>query len=796
MGQTQLETSSQGKIVISGCMISVLKSLRSLQKLRENRKETNQKWVQRREDDVRNMKLNMTPDIHTILGQLCDQEGIKVHYSDVDCDDTIATYAQHFGADILSRDRDFLRYRNANYKIFDGYQIVEGKLCLIQRSTKNQKYKPIVEPRDLLKELPQTHSYTPFKEKVQRLKISYRNASTPLNRLFGNLNDNTLNYRSHYYHKLGINFPVQEMYPYWSKEKQDVLWTDHFNIPQYGGKEIDQLFEDPLTHAHHYITYITKFKPNKVSLREWNNHIFCQLYNYFEPHYLFFNKNVLEMYDQIKPFVYQQAKQKKQAVQNQQQKDSQNIKNNDSDLNKNYIHYSKKQSKIIDVYQEENKQIFQKNQKKQNSKNQYIARSNHKMNLKKDEQDQVQQQQNFQASVISQSDQGKSNSIHQQDQEEEKVITKTKDFKKQEKKFKLLYVDALNYARVFFLNQNFWDLDSAQENIKRFVEAAYNSCYKVEVFIDAGKKSEEVLNKWYERRERQVETCIMEVPTCVTAFIGEMFRNLQVPVHYSVVDNDDTLACFANHYGADVLSGDTDFLRYRGRKYKIYKDFKIDESSQKLVLTERSPFKHRKPKYLLKKLPQTINQYPLLKEVFEDGRYYRGSPTSLTKYTGNLHQLIKPLRQVFYRIMKVDFEVFELYPDWDHKNNSPFWIEEYVKPADNNLLNQLRPLFENITSMIDYFINDLVRPEEIKDLDWNNHVFGFCALISELVAEVNGKDMMLYLKECEEYMLKNGMIKNFGFVEKTQKTHQKKKQEEVEQNQQSQSKIEKQKQNV
>ena len=55
-----------------------------------------------------------------------------------------------------------------------------------------------------------------------------------------------------------------------------------------------------------------------------------------------------------------------------------------------------------------------------------------------------------------------------------------------------------------------------------------------------------------------------------------MFQNAGIKLHYSVIDNDDTLAAYAQFYGADILSRDKDFMRYRKRSYKIYSDFVID----------------------------------------------------------------------------------------------------------------------------------------------------------------------------------------------------------------------------
>eukprot|EP00347_Sterkiella_histriomuscorum_P001643 403371235 len=729
------------------------------------------------------MELTRTPGIHTILGQLCKEEGFKVHYSDTDGDNTIATYAQHYGADILSRDRDYLRYKGASYKIFSNYQIKKNKLCLIERILLFTIDKTIEEPRDLLIELPKTHSHTPFKEKIVRLKTNYIGASTPLNKYFGNLNDKTKKLRSHFYHQLGIQFKVKEIYPYWSIEEHNVLWTDHTIKPKDRGNEIDSLFKDPISHVLPYITYKVKHKPVSVSLREWNNHIFCQLYNYFEPYYLFFNKNVLEMFDKIKPFVYQQEEPKKKLKQQQHQ----NFKVIQTMSCQKANFYSN-----VQMVKQEHK-LELKNQRK-DLKNQKVSKQKQSnCNIKRRDNFQFQNEEKTDTQFnnndhesfqnwISQNNYDLQFQIGQKDEANQKLIEDKlsngiQDKKRSKQMFQSqkLFVDALNYARNFFLNQNFWDLDSAQENVKRFVNAAIKTGYSVEVFIDDGQQSEEVVQKWIFRRELQVKTCKMEVPTCLTALIGEMFRNLNVPVHYSVVDNDDTLACFANHFGAYILSADTDFLRYKGRKYEIFKGYEIDPKTNELILIQRKYFKHKHPRVLFKQLPQTLSELPLLREVFANGKYVRGSPSSLTRFTGNLQELIRPLRQVFYRIMKVDFEVLEIYPYWDHQSDKTSWIEIYVKPADDVLFNRLQPLFSDITSLIDYFIHDVVRPKlliaEANDLAWNNHVFGFCALISELVAKVNNTDMIPQLKICEKYMLEKKFIKDFGFIELTENTH-------------------------
>ncbi len=46
--------------------------------------------------------------------------------------------------------------------------------------------------------------------------------------------------------------------------------------------------------------------------------------------------------------------------------------------------------------------------------------------------------------------------------------------------------------------------------------------------------------------------------------LGDLFRKEGVPIHYSTIDNDDTLAAYAAHDNAHILSQDRDFFRYTG----------------------------------------------------------------------------------------------------------------------------------------------------------------------------------------------------------------------------------------
>ena len=131
-------------------------------------------------------------------------------------------------------------------------------------------------------------------------------------------------------------------------------------------------------------------------------------------------------------------------------------------------------------------------------------------------------------------------------------------------------MDILNYSKNFF-NPITWNFSSCQNEIEKFVQAARNSGYKIIGFIDDCHESEEAKFKWKSRREANMSgETIRNLPYGISEILGEMFRQCDVEVHYSIIDNDDTLAYYANYYNCIVLSNDKDFRRYQPRNYIVY----------------------------------------------------------------------------------------------------------------------------------------------------------------------------------------------------------------------------------
>merc|ERR1711976_366739 len=70
--------------------------------------------------------------------------------------------------------------------------------------------------------------------------------------------------------------------------------------------------------------------------------------------------------------------------------------------------------------------------------------------------------------------------------------------------------------------------------------------------------TEETMQKWKVRRMEEMESGVRKCVAGVSIPLGDMFRKHGIPVHYSTIDCDDTIAAFAYHSGGSVLSRDCD----------------------------------------------------------------------------------------------------------------------------------------------------------------------------------------------------------------------------------------------
>ena len=342
---------------------------------------------------------------------------------------------------------------------------------------------------------------------------------------------------------------------------------------------------------------------------------------------------------------------------------------------------------------------------------------------------------------------------------------------------KKLYIDALNFGNFFFAKAKYsWDLKDPYERVKLFVKACEKNNLNIIIFIDESAETEEAINKWKTRREKEVQNEEKFMPQGMSYFLGDMFKSLGITVYYSLdEDNDDTLAFYANADGADILSGDGDFYRYIGRKYKIYSDFNQTKllATGNLELLTNS--KARETSVILSRKDMTreirespkcvdikcnIPFVPILQKI---KIYRRGVPSPLIRKLGyNPHIKIKPIRRAIYNYLFEEKEtvVFEEFPSGSEVDNRTVWLSEKVTLFDSasKELNKITKQLKEDPNIIfkDYFPQEAdtlerihnkkkaVFPEGIEFKQWKKHCFACKSITFELCCIINGKTLFSY----------------------------------------------------
>ena len=77
------------------------------------------------------------------------------------------------------------------------------------------------------------------------------------------------------------------------------------------------------------------------------------------------------------------------------------------------------------------------------------------------------------------------------------------------------------------------------------------------------------------RQAKAIKQAYRYIPHSISQLLGDAFVKNGIEVHYSIEDNDDTLAYYAYTDGAIIMSEDSDMWRYRPQPKVVYSDFKI-----------------------------------------------------------------------------------------------------------------------------------------------------------------------------------------------------------------------------
>lgn len=96
--------------------------------------------------------------------------------------------------------------------------------------------------RDILEELPKTIDVDPNFVKLFTHDNFMRGMPTPLIKAMGNPHQIIKPLRQAIYSRLGVKRPINEKYPTWNKEKQDVEWIDEKVLPD---DSLISLLDDP-----------------------------------------------------------------------------------------------------------------------------------------------------------------------------------------------------------------------------------------------------------------------------------------------------------------------------------------------------------------------------------------------------------------------------------------------------------------------------------------------------------------------------------------------------------------------
>ena len=233
--------------------------------------EAQKKWTQRREKVIQKGPQIFPHAVDLLLSNSFQKCGVPVVYSlDEDNDDVLAALAQRDGASILSRDKDFFRYNDSTFSVYDHFEVqrINGQLkCEISSKQGNKgntssKRNLLAHPLTVYDDYKSVH----FTNIVQK-HIYKRGDGTPLVKRIENPHLVLRPLRQALYSRLGIS-SVIEILPIWKDSK--VSWV---RVEVEKDSRFDTLLDKP------YEAYTVFFpkrprKPGYASDRDWSKHLF------------------------------------------------------------------------------------------------------------------------------------------------------------------------------------------------------------------------------------------------------------------------------------------------------------------------------------------------------------------------------------------------------------------------------------------------------------------------------------------------------------------------------------------
>eukprot|EP00092_Neocalanus_flemingeri_P062627 GFUD01075580.1.p1 GENE.GFUD01075580.1~~GFUD01075580.1.p1 ORF type:complete len:368 (+),score=78.46 GFUD01075580.1:58-1161(+) len=246
--------------------------------------ETFGKWKMRRMNELICGRKNIMANMSLFLGSIFQSFGVTVHFSTVDCDDTIAAFALHLKGNVLSRDCDFFRYYTQSSRdpfcIFSNFHIdTQGKLILTKHNGPSL-YRENPSKREISPDLPQTEKNTFFLDQVPSFmrqgkkwlevnQMYQRGCGSNLTQMT-NPHISARSLRQGLYQRMGYG-AVMEVIANWNERQGEPEFQEDLIQPS---SALDQCLDNP-RRAFMAVFENTRRSEN-ISIDEWKNHVFSQ----------------------------------------------------------------------------------------------------------------------------------------------------------------------------------------------------------------------------------------------------------------------------------------------------------------------------------------------------------------------------------------------------------------------------------------------------------------------------------------------------------------------------------------
>jgi hypothetical protein len=191
---------------------------------------------------------------------------------------------------------------------------------------------------------------------------------------------------------------------------------------------------------------------------------------------------------------------------------------------------------------------------------------------------------------------------------------------------------------------------------RAFLGAAQAASLEPWFVVDCGWASEENGNKWMKRREREMRTGSRRMSPGADDILCIVLQELGAQVYCAVgMDGDDIVAKLAHVAGPNslVLSGDNDMLRYdlQNIESRLKADFEFACPILRLVPQTNMTLREGTVLRKVVDIPYEPEVWlghtnRLLHVQLAPRGFERGCTSPIDKMFGNLHILVRPLRQV------------------------------------------------------------------------------------------------------------------------------------------------------